>query len=107
MVSIDYMYMKASEAKTPAEKEKEESGHLRGRLILITKDPATACVSANAFLSSPPSAGHVSPPFRPQVNLRHPDDKEEEVGEDLLQVHPEVRQRLPTPGTWRFRNCRR
>ena len=40
--SIDYMYMKASGAKTPAEKEKEESGHLRGRPLLIAKDSATA-----------------------------------------------------------------
>ena len=47
VVSIDYMYMKASEAKTPAEKEKEESGNLRGRPILSTKDSATAWVSAN------------------------------------------------------------
>jgi len=33
VVSIDYMYMKASEAETPAEREKEESGHLRGNPI--------------------------------------------------------------------------
>ena len=50
MVSIDYMYMKASEAKTPAEQEKEESGHLREHPIFITKDSATAWVSANVIL---------------------------------------------------------
>ena len=47
VVSIDDLYMKASEAKTPAEKVKEESGSSRGRPILITKDSATAWVSAN------------------------------------------------------------
>ena len=47
VVSVDYMYMKASEAKTPAAKEKEESLNLRGSPILITKCLATAWVSAN------------------------------------------------------------
>ena len=49
VVSVDYMYMKASEAKTPAEKEKEESGNLRGHPIFITKDSATAWISANVI----------------------------------------------------------
>ena len=49
MVSIDYMYMKASEATTPAEKEKEESGNRRGHPIFITKDSATAWISANVI----------------------------------------------------------
>ena len=47
VVSVDYMYMKASEATTPAEKEKEESSNSRGSPILITKCSATAWLSAN------------------------------------------------------------
>ena len=47
VVSIDYMYMKASEAKTPAEKETEERGHP----ILITKDSMTPWISANVITS--------------------------------------------------------
>ena len=38
-VSLGYMYMKASEAETPAEREKEESGHSSGNPTLITIDP--------------------------------------------------------------------
>ena len=33
VVSVDYMYMKASEAKTPAEKEEEERSNSRGSPI--------------------------------------------------------------------------
>ena len=41
--------MAAWEAKTPAEKENEESGNLRGHPILITEDSATAWVSATVI----------------------------------------------------------
>ena len=47
VMSVDYMFMKASEATTPAEKEKEESLNSRGSPILITKCSATAWLSAN------------------------------------------------------------
>ena len=47
VVSVDDMYMKASEATTPAEKEKEERLNSRGSPILITKCSATAWLSAN------------------------------------------------------------
>ena len=36
-VSMGYMFMKAPEAETPAEGEKEESANLRGNSRLITK----------------------------------------------------------------------
>jgi len=49
VVSVDYMYMKASEATTPAEEEKEESLNLRGSPILVTKCSATAWMSANVL----------------------------------------------------------
>ena len=47
VVSVDYMYMKASEATTPTEVEIEESSNLRGSPILVTKCSATAWISAN------------------------------------------------------------
>ena len=47
VASVDYMFMEASEAETPAEREKEESLNSRGNPILVTKCSATAWISAN------------------------------------------------------------